>query len=331
MRAWVLAVTAVASSAVASPAQEVVVLASSDEAFRTALRDALAPTGMSVIATSDEPPTVAELSFTARQIAEREHATATVWLIFAAGKTTLVTYDRDVDRVLVREVPYRTPLDPTQAAEVARMARTMLRTLRVTPELDLPLPSLQDARVERARATESSPGVRAQRTDRLAVSAGASLRVGAATGEAGFDGRLGVLWRPDAIGVGLDLSVATRADVETMPFSGRVSDDSLALTVHSPVLAGPSVHVLGLAGLAVHAVSLDGMLGSREVAMLRFDPAVRAGVVANYEIGRTFDVGVAMSADILLRRQMYSSGPLEILVVPRTQLTTGLIATFRFL
>lgn len=331
MRAWVLAVTLVAADAFGSPAPEVVVLASSDEAFRVALHDALAPTGMNVIVTSDQPPTVAELSIVARQVAEREHATSTVWLIFASDRTTLVTYDRDVDRVLVREVPYRTRLDPTQAAEVARMARTMLRTLRVTPELDLPLPRVQEARVERAHAAELVPRPREPRVHRFAASVGANVRVGAATGDAGFDGRLSVLWRPDVVGLGLQLNVATRADVATAKFNGRVSDDSVAVTVHMPLLTGPNVHVLGFTGLAFHAVALDGMLGTQGVSMMRFDPAIRAGIIANYEIGRSLDAGIGMSADALLRRQMYSSGPSEILVVPVLQLTTGFIVTVRFL
>ncbi len=331
MRALVLIVTLLASTAVASPTAEVVVVASSDEAFRTALGDALAPTGMRVIATADEAPTVAQLSITARQIAEREHATSTVWLIFAADKTTLVTYDLDVDRVLVRDVPYSAPLNATQAAEVARMARTMLRTLRVTPEINLPLPRVSEARVERTRAAQVAPTVREPRVDQLAASIGASLRVGAPASDAGFDGRLSVLWRPDRIGLGVHASLATRGDIETMTFTGRVSDHSLAATAHAVVLGGPNVHVMGLAGVAIHAVSIEGMLGATAIDVLRFDPAIRIGLVANYEIGRTLDVGIAMSADGLLRRQRYESGADEVVVVPRLQLTTGLILTFRFL
>lgn len=335
-----LATTASAASAagaITTDDVEVVVVASSDATFRAALAEALAPTGMRVIATTDEAPTVAQLSVTARAIAEREHATSTVWLIVDTSKTTLVTYDLDVDRALVREVPYAAPLTATQAAEIARMARTMLRTLRVTPELDLPLPPVRVARVERSRATfaarvaplvppnrEPAPGI-------LAASVGASLRVGAPASDAGFDGRVSVWWRLDGLGLALHASVATRGTLETMTFAGRISDHSLAATVHALVLRGPRVHVIGLAGLAIHAVTIEGVLGSTPVQVLRFDPAVRLGLVGSYELGQRLEVGIAMSADGLLRRQRYESSADEIVVVPRLQLTTGVIASLRFL
>ena len=330
MRAIVAVVTVLGSPAVASPAPETVVVASSDEAFRSALNDALAPTGMRVIATADEAPSVAELSITARQIAEREGASSTVWLIFATDKTTLVTYDRDVDRVLVREVPYSAPLDAAKAAEIARMARTMLRALRVSPEVDLPLPRVEEARVVRAQVAATTVAI-VPRARTLAVTASAGLRVGAAASDAGLDGRLSVLWRPDALGLGLHASLATDGDLETAGFMGTVSDDSIALTVHYPVITGPRVHVLASGGLALHALSIDGVLDGGAVDDRRYDPAARLGVTASYEIGRNLDLGLGVSADGLLRRQRYASDTQEVLVVPRVQLTTGLNVTFRVL
>ena len=328
VRAIVAVVTVLASTAVASPAPETVVVASSDEAFRSALSDALAPTGMRVIVTADEAPSVAELSITARQIAEREAATSTVWLIFATDKTTLVTYDRDVDRVLVREVPYSAPLDPAKAAEIARMARTMLRTLRVSPEVDLPLPRVEEARVVRAHVA-ATPFAIGARACTFAVAAAVGLRVGAAARDTGLDGRLSVLWRPDALGLGLHASLATDGELGTAGFMGTVSDDSIGVTVHYPVITGPRVHVLAAGGLALHAITIDGALDANAVNDRRYDPAARLGVTANYEVGRNLDIGLGVSADALLRRQRYASGTEPVLVVPRVQLTTGLIVTFR--
>ena len=330
VRAIVAVVTALAASAVASPAPETVVVASSDEAFRSALGDALAPTGMRVIATTDEAPSVAELSITARQIAEREGATSTVWLIFATDKTTLVTYDRDVDRVLVREVPYVAPLDPAKAAEIARMARTMLRTLRVSPEIDLPVPRVEEARIVRADLEATAIAI-VPRARTVAIAAAIGLRVGAAARDAGLDGRLSVLWRPDALGLGAHASLATRGELDTTGFTGEISDDSIAVTMHYPVITGPGVHVLAAGGFALHALSIEGALDGDAVTDRRYDPAVRLGATANFEFGRTLDIGIGVSADGLLRRQRYASGMAEVLVVPRVQLTTGLIVTFRVL
>src|SRR5262245_35190955 len=92
---------------------------------------------MAVVSVGDvAPPTIADLAAESRRLADREHATATVWLMPATSGATLVTYDRHVDRLLVRELPYPSPLSATQAAEAARMVRTMLRALRVTSDPD---------------------------------------------------------------------------------------------------------------------------------------------------------------------------------------------------
>lgn len=331
VRSLVLTFTLLAHTAAASPAPEVVVVASSDEGFRTALNDALTPRGMQVKATADEAPSLAELSTTAKQIAEREGATSTVWLIFAADKTTLVTYDRDVDRVLVREVAYASPLNATQAAEVARMARTMLRTLRVSPEIDRPLPRVAEARVERTRIATVVSRTAVPRRTELAIGAATTIRVGAAAADAGLDGRLSLMWRPDEIGAGLQLSIATRGDLVTSSVMASVADDSLAITAHAPLLRGPNVHVLGLAGPALHAITVSGTVGDSAVSTVRIDPAMRVGFVASYELGLRFDIGVMMSADALLRRQRYASGSDELLLVPRLQMSTGISVAVRFL
>lgn len=325
-------VTVLAFPAIASPAPETVVVASSDESFRAALSDALTPTGMQVIATADEPPSVAELSITARQIAEREGATSTVWLIVTPDKTTLVVYDRDVDRVLVREVPYSTPLDPAKAAEIARMARSMLRALRVSPEVDLPPPRVEEARIVRAQAAATiiAPvSVSAARASTFAVASAVSLRVGGAASDAGLDGRISLLWRPDGLGVGLHASLATRGELSTTQFMGTVADDSIGVTAHYPVITGPNVHMLAAGGFALHAIEVEGAIDNEPAHDRRFDPAVRVGMTANYEVGRNVDIGIGVSADALLRRQRYASGMDQVLVVPRVQLTTGLIVTFR--
>ena len=128
----VLLACAVAPAA-AQPTQAVA-LASADPSFHDALAAALAPTGTSVIDADATPPALGDLTAGSRALADREHATGTVWLIAGPSGSTLVAYDRAVDRVLVRELPYTTPLSATQAAEAARMTRTMLRTLHAMPE-----------------------------------------------------------------------------------------------------------------------------------------------------------------------------------------------------
>src|SRR5512140_2559477 len=146
LRSWVcVAVVCVAATVRAQPTESIV-LASPEAVFQSALDDALAPAGIAVIAAGNvPPPSLAALSAASRELADRAHATATVWLIEGAGEATLVTYDRERDRLLVRQLPYALPLSATQAAEAARTARTMLRALRVTPDVDQPPPLVEDA------------------------------------------------------------------------------------------------------------------------------------------------------------------------------------------
>lgn len=323
-------VTALATAA--APDLETAVVAASDEAFRDALRDALAPTGMRLIATADEPPSVVAISATARRIAERERASCVVWLISTEEGTTIVAYDRDVDRALVRNVGYSAPLTATKAAAAARTTRTMLRALRLTPDIDQPLPTVAAARVARSQLEAPVGGVAPGGRQRFAVSASVAGRAGSANGgDVGLVGTLAAFWRPDALGLGLHLSTATRASVQEGRFSGRAADDSMALTIHAPVALGPRLRVRALAGVAVHAVSLDGTLEDLPTQIRHFDPALRVGLVAGYQLTRTLDIGLTVSADALLLRQKYVVGDTPVLTVSRFQLSTGIAMTLGFL
>ncbi|MDQ3369819.1 MAG: hypothetical protein M3680_30745, partial [Myxococcota bacterium] len=136
MRVWLalLIVVALASPTLAGPATRVVV-AGRDRVLAAALGDAFAPSGMTVIEVGDVPPrSIAELAVASRGVADREQARSVVWLIIDPGGATLVTYDRQVDRVLVRTLPYAPPLTAARAAETARMARTMVRALQIPDE-----------------------------------------------------------------------------------------------------------------------------------------------------------------------------------------------------
>ncbi|MBA3818606.1 MAG: hypothetical protein H0X17_06910, partial [Deltaproteobacteria bacterium] len=134
LAAVVLSVVALASPTLAEPATHVVV-AGRDRVLAAALGDAFAPSGMTVVEVADAPPgSIAELAVASRALADREQARSVVWLIVDPGGATLVTYDREVDRVLVRTLPYAPPLTAARAAETARMARTMLRALQIPDE-----------------------------------------------------------------------------------------------------------------------------------------------------------------------------------------------------
>jgi hypothetical protein len=201
----------------------------------------------------------------------------------------------------------------------------MLRALRLTPEVDLPVPRVEQARVARARLANAERRAAEPRRRRVAASAAAGLRAGAAAGAVGPEGRLGFAWRPDAPGLELQLSVGARSDLEAMGFVGRVADDSLAIAAHVPVLRKARLRLTGAAGVAVHGIRIEGRLGPEAVSILRFDPAIRMGFLAGYEVRRNLDAGIAMSADCLLLRQQYQVAGEALLVVPRLQVSIGLI------
>src|SRR5205085_3227200 len=104
------------------------VVATADRTLLSALADAFAPIGMTIVEVADVPPAaIGELATSSRTLAEREHAGAVVWFLVDRDGATLVAYDREIDRVLVRPLKYTPPLSPERAAETARAARTMLR------------------------------------------------------------------------------------------------------------------------------------------------------------------------------------------------------------
>jgi len=326
VRALVFLVVALATPAHAAPAStEPIVLASEDRAFEAALRDALAPAGMTLILVRDaSPAAIGDFVGASRALADREHATSTVWLIAAREGATLVAYDRDVDRVLVRTLPYRPPLDASQAAEAARTVRTMLRALRVTPDSDLAPPHAEDAAAVRARSGAIDRTL-------LALDVDAGVRVNGPGAVAAPTGGLTVIWRPEALGVAASARFAPAADVATSAITGRISDESFAVAARYPRWVAPEIELAGSAAAAVHIVRLHGQVATGGIDKLRLDPAARLGITATYALGRVLGVGIGMSSDVLLRRQQYTVGDDRVLTVPRVQVSAGVVFTARIL
>jgi len=318
INALVLAVAAVAAVAADAGARsgEPIVFVGADPAFSSALDDALLPAGMDVLPVGILPaPALAEFAARSRELADREHATATVWLLPAQNGATLVAYDRGVDRLLVRELPYRLPLSATQAAEAARMVRTMLRALRVTPDGDLAPPSV---------APVGPP------PPLLAASLGIGAWFAAPGTDSALAGSLTVAWRPHGLGAAVTGMLAPSADVMTVTFDGRISDVVIAAEARKALLLPPAIRVTPAAGIALHLLRLTGSFGGgSELSSRRYDPAVRLGVTAGYALPRGVEVGISVSADCLLQRQRYQVASEEILVIPRLQVVTGIVVGLR--
>lgn len=308
----------------AQPVSESIVLAGSDPVFQAALDEAVAPAGFDVIRAQEvTAPSLGALSTASRELADRLHATATVWLIASPAGITLVTYDRERDRLLVRELPFTLPLLAPQAAEAARIARTMLRALRTSVDVDQPPPRVEDAPALRTAVAAPAPR-------RLGISTLVGGRFGAPDDD--LVAQLAVIWQPDRLGFAVSGELAPSADVTTSAFTGTVLDIAVAAVARAPVLVAPGVRVTPVLGLALHTLRLRGSLSTAQpIHDTRADLAARLGVVANYRVGRDLEVGLGATVDFLFDRPHYEAANVQVLVVPRLQALVGLIGTFRVL
>ena len=304
-----------------------VAIAVADRGLTAALVDTLAPSGIVAVEITDTPPTaLADLTALSRTVAERERAGAVVWLLTDANGATLVAYDRGVDRVLVRPLPYAPPLSAARAAETARAARTMLRAIKLADEPEQQPPPAPEPVVEIALPAPPPrpwPNV-------LAV-AGFGGRYGRLGEDGVIEVQLAAGWRPDALGVIAMASLSPEASLTSPSFMGRVWDNSFAIAARMPFVVAPRIAVAGLAGPALHAVRVEGTLGAEEVSALRFDPALRFAATGAFAVSDRFDVGLAIAMDTLLRRQRYEVPGGEVLVMPRLQISVSLLFSVRLL
>jgi hypothetical protein len=328
----VLASLALGSRAVADPVEALAVV-SPDPTFARAIDESFAAAGIHGVRVAGAPAAaIGDLTNAARRLADEVSASATIVLVTGDSGATLIVYDRGVDRVLLRELPHPPPLTVMQATEAARMARTMLRALRVTPELDLPPPRAVEAAAVRERAADAvvvpaSPADAAV----IAVDIGGGLRLGAPGATASESGSLALIWRPDTLAIAVAASFVPATRIEGDAFMGTVSDVTIAVTGRLPHRLGPRLSIGAEAGLAVHRLRLAGDLDGGAVDTSRLDPAVRAAATASFEVRAGVAAGVSVSVDGLLRRQDYSVGSAEILAVPAAQLTFGVNLIARIL
>jgi hypothetical protein len=290
-----------------------IVLVAGDATFVEALRDALVTRRVQAIGALPSPA-LAELATESRRIADKYDAIGTVWLSPASGGATIVTYDRTADRFLVRELAYALPLSPTQAAEAARMVRTMLRALR----------SDDDDAIVRSIAPRLLP----PRQPRFAAGLGVGAWFAAPEAYATPQMTVSLAWRPHDIGAALTATFAPAADLMTTSFAGDVRDIVVAAEARRALTLAPGVRVTPGLGLSLHALALEGAFGgSPTVVSRRYDPAAHLGITTTVELPYALELGLGVSVDCLLRRQRYEAGSERILIVPRVQLMmAGLLA-----
>jgi hypothetical protein len=302
---------------------ESIVVVADDPAFRSAVTEALVDSRVQ-LATDAAPQSIGEMTTASRAIVVREHATAMVWLMFEGTTATLIVYDLAADRVLVRTLPYAAPLGGVQAAEAARVTRTMLTALRI-PEAPKPPPPPPPVVVEPVRVVVPPPA-----PVTLAIDVDGGVRVRGPGATAALAGTFGVIWRPDRLGLGLAVRIAPSATLDGQ-VTGKISDQSVGLVARWPLPVTRRFDVVTTGGVALHRIALDGMVLGEPVRDRRIDPALRIGALASYLFNSSIALGVGVSADWLLRRQTYEVGPDEVVTVPIIQLAVGLVLSARIL
>jgi hypothetical protein len=108
-------------------------------------------------------------------------------------------------------------------------------------------------------------------------------------------------------------------------FAGALSDRELALTGRIPLHLAPSFVIAGQAGFGLHRIAIAGTTPALTRAeATRYDPSVRAGIAADYELRPGVALGVEVTADGLLRRQDFTVGGQPVAGVPVVQIGVGL-------
>jgi hypothetical protein len=313
---------------------ETIVVASSDPGFVTALTAALDSSGLAV---TPAQPTwrgeVTDLTGDARALADESHASATIALVFGSAEATLIAYDRALDRVLLRVLPFHAPLTEAQSAELASAARSMLRALRVTPDLDLPPPHASEAAAirEHAAAIALPKPASAPHDDLLALELGAGARFGAVGATASEEAALGIVVRPDGAGGVVSAIVVPSTSVTGAAFMGTVAETSLAASARLPLHLAARLSIAASAGIALHRIHLAGTTTSGAIDVTRYDPGLCAGFDLRYALRSGLEVGASASLEGLLRYQDYTVAGVQVLDVPAARVSLRLSVLARIM
>lgn len=287
---------------------EYIVFVGKDAELVTALELVMQGNNTGVKAIGERPtPSLAELGPESRRLADEHRAAATVWLSPTAAGATLVTYERSADRFVVREVPYTLPLDTTQAFETARMVRVMLHAVRDRND--------EDALTRRMRASRVTPPPEPQ----FAARVGGGVWFGSPESTAAPLASIALAWRPHGWGAAIAAMIAPATELAQPVFTGDVRVWRISAEAHTAVELAPRVRLVPGFGMSLHHVSLRGQLAGTEVRSDRFNPGLQVGTLVGIALPHRIELGLAITADYLLRRQRYVSGTQEFLAVSRIQ------------
>lgn len=307
--AGTVAVTLVVLASPAWAAASRVVLASSDPELTQALTTALVPAAVIPVGERGDL-NAPDATARARALTASEGGAVAVWVVSRSPtSSSVMVFDRSLDRIVARDLAYAPPYTAAQAASIALMVRTLLRAHHLQPEPASP------------PAPEIAARDRGGRGWALSVEAGAGARFGGWAAVGFPAATVGVVGRGPLFDVALTVASGAAERREGSTYAGRLEDHALAATLRLPVRHGTFALEPGI-GASLHWARATGTLpedGGRTVDVERLDPALRASAAAAWLVTRRAEPALWCESDLMLRRQRLLSGATRVAALSRVQ------------
>ena len=280
-----------------------VVLLNPAPLFAEAVEEALAPWPVSIKkiktrkALSESMPGART---DASRISEQEQGSAVVWLTSNEEGHAIWMYDASDDRVVVRELLVRQPLDKAGAASAALSLKSLLMHSHSAPEEER-----FGAQVAEPDTTDP-PTIAQARKKTWAVEGFAGIQQGL-SGDRFADPRLrlGFLRRHAPLELGARLALGPGHRILVPELAGDFTTWELSVLLRYMVSFGE--YGLGISlQPSIQRSALQGTLlaDDRSVDVSRFNPSVGAGIELFRDVG-SLRLGIGLSSTYMLRSQRY--------------------------
>ncbi len=305
-------------------AQSSIVMVAPPPALLEAAQRTLHPWDISVSAIEAEDASPSESMPGARdrakQLCHQHGARAIVWLTSNRDGEALWVFDMQTDRVVVRKLNVKLPLQDSEAAAVALSIKTLLMHTPIAPPAER-----FGAEVVDSKPAASRPASMRASSTLWSATSGFGVRRGINhDGHTEMRLALGIYRNFQHLRVGAQLSSGTGYSLENPNFRGHIADWSLAAET---LLTKPwqGFHWFGGASLGLHRTHLSGVLttGDASVSVIRYNPSIGARVGLEKAMGAT-RIGLGSQLRYFTRSQRYLAAGTTVLHVPTFDIETGI-------